>query len=161
MDKDQQFYVHIVVHRGSIHDTSNERRIGLWFVPCEQGSHYYVHVKGAFHSYQFEMRQDWDPTCTGSALPPVYIGKTDDISADELVRLLKDVPIENNNLEFNGQQWIWGALKLLASGNHLTRKQRDDGFNRMLETVLEGSSDELLEPRRGHVCRSGSDTTDV
>ncbi|OAA44975.1 hypothetical protein NOR_03729 [Metarhizium rileyi] len=162
MDKQQQFYVHIVVHRGSIQDSSHQRRIGLWFVPCEQGSQYYFHVKGAFHNYQLETKENWDPTCTGSALPLIYIGKTDKLSANELTKILGDVPIENHDLEFNGQQWIWGALNFLASNSHLTRRQRDEGFNQMLETVLEGSSDELPEPHHGHV-RDGSTnkTTDV
>ncbi|KHO00947.1 uncharacterized protein MAM_01725 [Metarhizium album ARSEF 1941] len=163
MDKHQQFYVHIVVHRGSIQDTSHQRRTGLWFVPCEEGSQYYVHVKGAIHNYKFEVKENWDPTCTGSALPLIHMDTTDNLSARELIKILRDVPIENHDLEFNGQQWIWGALTSMVSEGHLTKRQRDDGFNRMLETVLEGSSDELPEPHYGHVRSSSSNdnTTDA
>ncbi|EFY88599.1 hypothetical protein J3459_011263 [Metarhizium acridum] len=164
MDRHQQeFQMHIVVHRGSIQDTSHQRRIGLWFVPCERGSQYYFHVKRAIHNYQFEIKRDWDPTCTGSALPLIYIGRTDKLSASELVKLLTDVPIENHNLEFNGQQWIWEALTFLVSKGHLTRRQLDDGFEQMLVTVLQGSADELPETHHGHIRSSSSSngTTDV
>jgi hypothetical protein len=113
------------------------------------------------HNYELEIKENWDPSCTGSALPLVYVGRTTSISANELIRILKAVPIENHDVEFNGQQWIWGALKTLTSSGFLTKKQRDESFNQMLETVLEGSSDEVPEPHHGHVCsNSSNDTTD-
>lgn len=147
MDLEQEFFTNIVVHRGAIHDINHERRIGLWFVPCKTGSQYYFHVKGSIHHYQFEIKENFDPTCTASVLPLVYVGQTEKISANELIQVLRDVPIENHDLEFNGQQWIWGALKFLTLKGYLTRKQRDDGFDEMLKVVLDGSSDELTDQR--------------
>ena len=141
--QEQQFRVYTIVHRGSLHDANHERRIGIWFVPCEAGSQLYFHVKGDFSRFLFEVKRDWDPTGTASAMDPVYLGRTRRLTEARLHSLMKRVPIENHDLEFNGQQWIWGALDYLTSDGYLSREQRDTGFNNMLDQVLEGSSDEL------------------
>ncbi|KAK2589970.1 hypothetical protein QQS21_012346 [Conoideocrella luteorostrata] len=148
VDEPVRYYVNIVVHRGSLHDTSNERRVGLWFVPTDEGAKFYFHVKGVQDRYQFEVKENWDPTCTASALPLVFAGKTEPISGTSLVKLLQDVPIESEDLEFNSHQWIYSALDSLHRHCHLTKAQRDQSFNLMIELVLEGSSDELHDSDR-------------
>ncbi|KAG5941269.1 hypothetical protein E4U59_001840 [Claviceps monticola] len=143
MDRRQEFFLHIVVHRGSFNDASHERRVGLWFLPCALGPKYYFQVQGPFRQYKLEIKEDWDPTCTGSVLPLAYTTKTSPICSDTLRKLLQDVPIRNDDNEFNSQQWIWDALESLTSSGYLTKQQRDDGFGQMLDTILNGSSDEV------------------
>ncbi|KAG6028522.1 hypothetical protein E4U41_000639 [Claviceps citrina] len=143
MDRPQTFWLHIVVHRGSFNDVSHERRIGLWFVPCGQGHKYYFQVQGRFRQWKLEVKKDWDPTCTGSVLPLAYTTETGPICANTLTQLLQRVPVRNDDNEFNSQQWIWDALESLTRDGYLTTHQRDDGFSRMLDTILNGSSDEV------------------
>lgn len=123
MDRDQSFLLHIVVHRGSFHDASHERRVGLWFFPSDQGPQY----------------------CTGSVLPLAYTTKTRPICTKKLVQLLQRVPIRNDDNEFNGQQWVWSALECLTRNGYLTKHQQDDGLSQMLEAILNGSSDEVQQ----------------
>ncbi|KAG5991203.1 hypothetical protein E4U54_003925 [Claviceps lovelessii] len=145
MDRQQNFLLHIVVHRGSFNDASHERRVGLWFIPCEQGPKYYFQVQGPFRQYKLEVKENWDPTCTGSVLPLAYTTKTGLICANTLTKLLRNVPVRNDDNEFNSQQWIWGALESLTHDGYLTKHQRDDGFSGMLDTILNGSSDEVQQ----------------
>ncbi|QPH17371.1 hypothetical protein C2857_002217 [Epichloe festucae Fl1] len=145
MDRDQSFLLHIVVHRGSFHDASHERRVGLWFFPSDQGPQYYFQAQGAFCQYKLDVKEDWDPTCTGSVLPLAYTTKTRPICTKKLVQLLQRVPIRNDDNEFNGQQWVWSALECLTRNGYLTKHQQDDGLSQMLEAILNGSSDEVQQ----------------
>ncbi|PHH69462.1 hypothetical protein CDD80_6730 [Ophiocordyceps camponoti-rufipedis] len=145
MDMKQVYLVYIVVHRGQKRDTSDERHAGLLLFPVENGVCIYVHLAPGpdEDSYLLELKPNFDPRNSRGALPSVRVGKTAPLTAQTLVDAVKSVPIKRKVDEFGDQHWVDGALRVLADAGYITHQAYERGFNSLLQTLLDGSADEV------------------
>ncbi|PHH87611.1 hypothetical protein CDD83_8623 [Cordyceps sp. RAO-2017] len=144
MEVSQIYLVYIVVHRGQRRDTSDERHAGLLFAPLENGLYYYFHLAdGADGCYVFEVKQGFDPRNTRTALPSVRVGKTAPLTPGRLVELMRSAPVKRKEEEFGDQHWVDGALSTMVQAGYITQQAYDRGFNKMLQTLIDGSADEV------------------
>ncbi|PHH67772.1 hypothetical protein CDD82_1146 [Ophiocordyceps australis] len=146
MDQLKQIYlVYIVVHRGQTCDTSDQRHAGLLFAPLENGYYYYFHLvsNGSDAGHVFEIKKGFDPRTSRTALPSVRVGKTAPMTADSLVKVIQAAPIKAKDDEFGDQHWVDGALSGMVAAGYLTQQAYDWGFNKMLQTLIDGSADEV------------------
>lgn len=144
MDIKQIYLVYIVVHRGQTRDTSDERHAGLLFVPLENGAYYYFHLAdGSDGAYVLEMKKGFDPRTSRSALPSVRVGKTQPTTAESLAEVMQSAPIKPKEEEFSDRHWIDGALNSLVDAGLINQQACERGFNTMLQTLIDGSADEV------------------
>ncbi|PFH56736.1 hypothetical protein XA68_16060 [Ophiocordyceps unilateralis] len=144
MEMKQIYLVYIVVHRGQKRDTSDERHAGLLFAPVENGVCIYFHLApGPDDGYLLELKKGFDPRNSRGALPSVRVGKTAPLTADKLVDAMQSVPIKRKEDEFGDQHWVDGALRLMADAGYITHQAYERGFNSLLQTLLDGSADEV------------------
>ena len=147
---EQIYFVYIIVLRGQKRDTSDERHAGILFAPLESGLCLYFHLSGGGGGgggggYAFEMKTGLDPRQTRGALPAVRVGRTLPMAEERLVDMMRSAPVagKDDDDEFNDQHWVDGALAVLADAGYISRQACDKGFNKMLQTLLDGSADEV------------------
>ncbi|POR32888.1 Uncharacterized protein TPAR_06895 [Tolypocladium paradoxum] len=143
METEQIYLVYIVVLRGQKRDTSVERHAGLLFAPLENGLYYYFHLADGTDGYAFEMKKGVDLRNAKGALPSVMVGKTSPLTPPRLIKAMESVPVKSKDDEFNHQHWVYGALDAMVQAGYITQQACDWGFNKMLQTLLDGSADEI------------------
>ncbi|RDA88936.1 hypothetical protein CP532_0641 [Ophiocordyceps camponoti-leonardi (nom. inval.)] len=143
----QIYLIYIIVHRGQKRDTSDERHAGILLAPVENGFCLYFHLAPSpddVGCYVLEMKTGYDARNSRGALPSVRVGKTTaPVTADVLVDAVRSVPIKRKEDEFGDQHWVDGALRGLADAGFITHQAYERGFNGLLQTLLDGSADEV------------------
>lgn len=139
----QIYLVYIVVFRGQKHDTSDERHAGLLFASLENGLYYYFHLVDGSDGYVLEVKKGFDPRDSRGALPSVRVGKTAPLTPDQLVDSMKSAPVKTKEDEFSDRHWVHEALTVMVDAGYITQQAYDLGFNMVLQTLLDGSADEV------------------
>lgn len=139
----QIYLVYIVVLRGQKRDTSDERHAGLLFAPLENGLYYYFHLADGTDGYVFEVKKGFDPRDSRGALPSVRVGKTAPLTPEQLLDAMKSAPVKTKEDEFSDRHWVHEALTVMVDAGYITQQAYDWGFENMLQTLLDGSADEV------------------
>ncbi|KAM3503506.1 hypothetical protein MY11210_008690 [Beauveria gryllotalpidicola] len=144
MPSKQKYKVYVAVFKGDPVDFQKYRHTGLWFVPEGSGTKYYFHVKGFTGSFEFERRENFDPTTSRTFAKKIKLGKTKlYLTSDELAALLENVSVNNNDPEFNCQQWVQYVLWALFDNGYLNEEQYNDGLNGMIDATMEATDENL------------------
>lgn len=143
----RKYELSVAVFKGDPVDFSKFRHTGLWFVPEDHSTDYYFHVTGLIREFVFERRDDFNPTVTRSFAKNVEVGTTKlALTSDELNTVLESVLVNNSDPEFNCQQWVQFALKMLLNKGYLTEKQYNTGLDGMIDATMEAEDEDSAQP---------------
>lgn len=138
MSEGRKYTVDVSVFKGDPDDNWEFRHAGLYFVPDDSTSSYFFHAIGHVRNFEFEWRQDFKPSSSGTFAGQAEVGKTTRaITSDRLIELMSSVMVNNADDEFNCQTWAYYALELLSSAGYLSDSQFSTGSDGMVHIVLQ------------------------
>lgn len=125
-------------------DFSKWRHTALWFQSEGNRSQTYYHVRGSSEEFAFEERQNYDPQGSGRFEAIVAVGWTmSSLTVPQLTRLMRSVPVNNHDPEFNCQNWVELAMLKLVQEGLLTKAQYEEGFDKMCEKTIEARDESI------------------
>lgn len=131
-------HVSIIVHKGSPLDYPRYRHTALWLQFADNSSPVIVNVVGPQGGFEFESRESQAPWNVEGYAKTVDVGQLTTSATSEQIRsVLRTVPIENHDREFQCQVWVEYALRMLRDDGYLRAELYDKGVNDMVDTIAE------------------------
>lgn len=140
MSSTSQVELSVIVHK-SAEDKSQNRHVYLYFDFGDGAQTYVAHALGVKHHFRFEMRAKLrKPEQSLNFVAKVPVGALlRPTTRDELERHLgpEHVPIKNEDIEFNCQEWVYYALERLATVGLISEESSEYAFDTMINRVQE------------------------
>jgi len=138
-----QIHVSIIVFRAEPLDYQKYRHTALWFRFQGGDDTVVMHVIGVIGSFEFEARDNYDPTTSAKFTKEISVGcLLTPMTKAELVTLISQTPPDNRDREFNCQVWVANVLSRLSDQGYLLKEQTDAGINDMVEATMEAEDEE-------------------
>jgi hypothetical protein len=103
-----------------------------------------VNVTGAHGFFEFEARDNHDPSLSAQLAKEVPVGRFNvPITKAELVALASRTPPDNTSWEFNCQTWVEAVLKRFADEGYLKPDDYSRGIDGMVDVIMEAKDEPL------------------
>lgn len=137
-------HLSILVHKGDPLDYQMYRHTTLLFQLDQNDAHaMLVEVVGPNGEFQFETREVANPHESPGLAKEVDVGcLPKSTTADCMVEILKTVPIENLDREFNCQVWVERALSTLRDLEYLSSEDYERAIDSMVDAIAERADDD-------------------
>lgn len=102
-----------------------------------------IHMIGGSGFFELQHSDSLDPQSEKTFLKEIPVGvlKGETSTLPRLLALLKRVPIENWDIEFNCQTWVERALVRLRDAGLLGARECEEGVEAMVEATMNGAAD--------------------
>jgi hypothetical protein len=136
-------HIGIAVFKGDPIDTQRYRHTSLYITFANHELSVIVHVVGPPGEFEFDTQVGYDPSQDKSLAKIVDVGFLSvESTRDQITQILRRVPIENEDREFNCQTWVEGALKKFRDLGMLTSALYARGLDEMVDVIAEATDEE-------------------
>jgi hypothetical protein len=136
-------HISIAVFKGDPVDCQRYRHTSLFITFANNDPPVVVHVVGPPGEFEFDTQDSYDPSQDQSLAKLVDVGFLSFESTRlHIIRILRTVPIVNEDREFNCQTWVEGALKKFRELGMLTGALYAQGLNKMVDVIAEAQDEE-------------------
>jgi hypothetical protein len=136
-------YLSILIFKGDPLDYQMYRHTSLCLHTDNSSSALIAEVVGPIGEFQFETRQLVNPHESPGLAKSVEVGQLiTQITFDQLVDVLRTLPVENSDREFNCQVWVESALRTLRDLGHLASDAYEKGVDGMVDAIAEAEDEE-------------------
>lgn len=127
----------IAVTRGKTLDWHEYRHTSLFFEFEDGTPHFQAHAVGRAGRFVFE-QQNIDPRTSARLAKLVSVGPLrSQVDPEQLLSVLRAVPILYDDLEYNCQNWCEKALGCLVDQRLLTKSDYETAFDGMIDAVMQ------------------------
>jgi hypothetical protein len=136
-------HISIAVFKGDPVDTQRYRHTSLFITFANQDPSVIIHVVGHPGEFEFDTQDGWDPSQDQSLARLVDVGFLSvESTRDQITQILRRVPVDNVDREFNCQTWVEGALKKFRDLGMLTSALYAQGLDEMVDVIAEATDEE-------------------
>lgn len=136
-------HISIAVFKGDPVDCQRYRHTSLFITFANQDPSVIIHVVGPPGEFEFDTQDGYDPSRDQSLAKLVDVGPLSvESTRDQITQILRRVPIENEDREFNCQTWVEGALKKFRELGMLTGALYAQGLDEMVDVIAEATDEE-------------------
>ncbi|KAM0718125.1 hypothetical protein Q7P37_006457 [Cladosporium fusiforme] len=102
-----------------------------------------VHVVGPPGEFNFEHRDSYDPSQSLSLAKTVDVGFLSvQASRGQMIQIMRTIPVQNEEREFNCQMWVETALRKLKEMGMLASNLYTKGVDGMVDAIAEAEDEE-------------------
>ena len=130
----------IAIFKGSPLDASRLRHVAL-FIRYEDYSTLALHVIGPIGFFDFQVDEVADPIKDVDFIEFIPVADLAAVPKPLLVAVSKAVSIQTD-ADWNCQNWVGDALKAMLEQGWITREERLNAIDRMVEIVLEAPDED-------------------
>lgn len=135
-------HVSIAVFKGDPVDSQRYRHTSLFITFANQDPSAVYHVVGPPGEFEYVIQSGYDPSSDQSLARLVDVGNLSvESTRVQINQILRRVPIENEDREFNCQTWVEGALKKFREMGMLTGALYAQGLDEMVDVIAEATDE--------------------
>lgn len=136
-------HLSIAIYQGDRLDYQEYRHTALFASFANGDPSALVHVVGPPGEYETEITDNYDPSRSRSLANAVDVGPLSvQANRAHIIRILKAVPVDNDDHEFNCQTWVEAALKKLTELRMLSSESYMQGVDGMIDAIAEAKDGE-------------------
>jgi hypothetical protein len=136
-------HISIAVFKGDPVDSQRYRHTSLFVTFANHDPSTVFHVVGPPGEFEYDIQIGYDPSGDQSLAKLVDVGPLSvESTRNQIIQILRRVPIENEDREFNCQTWVEGALKKLRELGMLTGALYAQGLDEMVDVIAEATDEE-------------------
>jgi hypothetical protein len=136
-------HISIAVFKGDPVDCQRYRHTSLFITFANHDPSTVFHVVGPPGEFEYDIQVGYDPSGDQSLARLVDVGPLSvESTRNQIIQILRRVPIENEDREFNCQTWVEGALKKLREMGMLTDALYAQGLDEMVDVIAEATDEE-------------------
>jgi hypothetical protein len=136
-------HISIAVFKGDPVDCQRYRHTSLFITFANHDPSTVFHVVGPPGEFEYDIQVGYDPSGDQSLAKLVDVGLLSvESTRNQIIQILRRVPIENEDREFNCQTWVEGALKKLREMGMLTDALYAQGLDEMVDVIAEATDEE-------------------
>lgn len=131
-------HISIIVYKGSPLDYPHYRHTAIWLQFADGSTPLLAHAIGSRQDFTFECKEIDDPRETRRYAKTVQVGMlTIAATPAQMLSAMRSVPVDNEDLEFDCQKWVEGALRRLKTVGLLADEAYERGVDGMVDAVAE------------------------
>lgn len=133
----------ILIFKGEPLDYQRYRHTSLHVTFPDQQEPFVAHAVGPPGEYEFQVRELYDSTEVQGIVRTVKVGASlVPVDRDQMIDILRAVPVRNWDVEFNCQIWVEAAVGRLRDLRMLSSEAYTEGLDGMVDAIAEAEDEE-------------------